>query len=401
MQHFIDDVTKGVNANEKSLPKSWFNGLLSLLFALLLFFNDNATGNNPSNSGSSQTYSETLNNIPVQVQYDKDKYYVSGFEESVNVHLRSANRIQLNMESNADTRNFQVVADLTKLPLGTSEVPLTVRGLSSAVTAEIEPKTVTVTIEKRVTKKFDVEAQLSDNIEKEGYKVKNISVDPKTVEVTTGEETAKAIDKVIAPVSSAKQTIDTIKQTVNVQALDAKGQVLSIENPAPQVKVTVGLTAPTKDVPLNVSMTGTPPAGIAHYNYSLSTYQVRVSGPQSILDTLESIEVPVDISDIRKETKQSVTIPVNGEYVVTPDEVDVSLSPVYNQQQSSNTNETSEEPASSTTVGSGSQAVQPSTSSQVESNTSETTSEGSTVESTTAGSTENTENQVTKENQNG
>ncbi len=102
---------------------------------------------------------------------------------------------------------------------------------------------------------------------------------------------------------SAKQTIDTIKQTVNVQALDAKGQVLSIENPAPQVKVTVGLTAPTKDVPLNVSMTGTPPAGIAHYNYSLSTYQVRVSGPQSILDTLESIEVPVDISDIRKETK--------------------------------------------------------------------------------------------------
>ena len=65
----------------------------------------------------------------------------------------------------------------------------------------------------------------------------------------------------IAPVSSAKQTIDTIKQTVNVQALDAKGQVLSIENPAPQVKVTVGLTAPTKDVPLNVSMTGTPPLG--------------------------------------------------------------------------------------------------------------------------------------------
>ena len=37
LQHFIDDVTKGLNANEKSLPKSWFNGLLSLLFALLLF----------------------------------------------------------------------------------------------------------------------------------------------------------------------------------------------------------------------------------------------------------------------------------------------------------------------------------------------------------------------------
>lgn len=32
----------------KASQKSWFNGLLSLLFALLLFFNANATGNNPS-----------------------------------------------------------------------------------------------------------------------------------------------------------------------------------------------------------------------------------------------------------------------------------------------------------------------------------------------------------------
>ena len=95
-----------------------------------------------------------------------------------------------------------------------------------------------------------------------------------------------------------------------------------------------------------------------------------------------------------------MTIPVNGEYVVTPDEVDVSLTPctINNSHQ---IQMKLQEPASSTTVGSGSQAVQPSTSSQVESNTSETTSEGSTVESTTAGSTENTENQVTKENQNG
>ncbi|MEN2262620.1 hypothetical protein AAH971_14595, partial [Enterococcus faecalis] len=99
------------------------------------------------------------------------------------------NRLQFNMESYADTRTFLLVADLPILPLGTSEVPWTVRGLSSAVTAEIQPKTVTVSIEKRVTKKFEVEAQLSENIEKEGYKRKNHTEDPKPVEVTTGEET--------------------------------------------------------------------------------------------------------------------------------------------------------------------------------------------------------------------
>jgi YbbR domain-containing protein len=53
-------------------------------------------GNNPSNSGSSQTYSETLNNIPVQVQYDKDKYYVSGFEELLPVALALKNNNNAN-----------------------------------------------------------------------------------------------------------------------------------------------------------------------------------------------------------------------------------------------------------------------------------------------------------------
>ena len=81
-------------------------------FCIVVIFNANATGNNPLNSGSSQTYSETLNNIPVQVNTIKTNI-MSLDLKSVNVHLRSANRIQLNMESNADTRNFQVVADLT------------------------------------------------------------------------------------------------------------------------------------------------------------------------------------------------------------------------------------------------------------------------------------------------
>ena len=44
------------------------------------------------------------------------------------------------------------MADLSELGEGTHEVPLEVQNLSSGVTAEIEPKTITVTIEKKVTK---------------------------------------------------------------------------------------------------------------------------------------------------------------------------------------------------------------------------------------------------------
>jgi YbbR domain-containing protein len=314
---------------------NWFSGLLALLFALLLFFNANSSNNSTTSSTSFQVYDEVLDNIPIQLEYDQDKYFVSGYEEVVNVHLSSANRIQLNAQANENTRTFQVVADLTQVGLGTTEVPLRVKGLSSAVSAELEPKTITVTVEKKVTRAFEVQAQLPGSIEADGYKVEKVNVSPKTVEITTGEETAKAITQVIAPLSNVKQSAETIKQTVNVQALDAKGQALSIENPAPQVKVVVDLALPSKEVGLTISATGSPPADIDHYTFSLSEAKAEIRGSKSVLDTIDTIEVPVDISSIRTTTKKTVEIPINGDYIVTPEKVTVTINPVLTTTRSS------------------------------------------------------------------
>ena len=319
------------NASQSNL----FYSLLALLFSLLLFFNANSQGSGTTSTSNTKTYDEMLYNIPVHLEYDKDKYFVSGYEETVNVHLSSANRIQLNLESNEDTRNFQIVADLTQTPLGTSEVRLRAKGLSTAVTAEIDPQTITVTVEKKATKTFDVEAQLPDSLENDGYIVDNTVVTPKTVQITTGEETLKAIDRVIAPVSSTKQTLEKITQTVNVQAVDAKGQILSIEVPAPQVKVDVELSAPTKELPLQVVATGNTPEGISHYTFSLSETKATIKGTNRILESLEKIDVPVDITGIKTSKKKTIKIPNKVDYVINPSEVEVTIIPVYEQTPSS------------------------------------------------------------------
>lgn len=313
------------NASQSNL----FYSLLALLFSLLLFFNANSQGGNTNSSSNTQTYDEMLYNIPIHLEYDEDKYFVSGYEETVNVQLSSANRIQLKMESNEDTRNFQVVADLTQTSLGTSEIRLRAKGLSTAVTAEIEPQTITVTLEKKVSKSFDVEPQLSDSIENDGYIVDKTTVTPRAVQITTGEETLKAIDRVVAPVSNTKQTSERITQTVGVQAVDAEGQVLSIEVPAPQVKVDVELSAPTKEIPLQVTATGNSPAGISHYTFGLSKAKVKIKGPSQIIENVEKIEVPIDIRGIKTSKKQTVKIPNEVDYEVLPNEVEVTIIPVY------------------------------------------------------------------------
>ncbi|MHC5215442.1 CdaR family protein [Enterococcus sp. LJL128] len=314
---------------KKASQSNWFSGLLALLFALLLFFNANSDGNSGNTVTTSQVYDEMLYSIPIQLNYDQDQYFVSGYEDTVTVHLSSANRIQLNLEANEDTRKFQVVADLTNVSVGTSEVPLRVTGLSSAVTANIEPATITVTIEKKVTKSFDVEAQIPDSFNAEGYKVESIAVSPKKVEITTGEETMAEIAKVVAPLSSVTQSSDTIKQTVNVQALDSRGQVLSIENPAPQVKVTVQLSLPKKEAALRVVSTGSPPADVSGYTFDVSEQMVEISGSNSVLETIDTLEVPVDVTGISTSVKQTVGIPANGDYTVSPTKIEVTINPVY------------------------------------------------------------------------
>ncbi|MBL1229644.1 hypothetical protein IW492_10425 [Enterococcus sp. BWB1-3] len=314
---------------KKAYESNWFSGLLALLFALLLFFNANSNSSSTNTATNNQVYDEVLYNIPVKLEYDEDTYFVSGYEDSVTVHLSSANRIQLNLETNEDTRNFRVEADLTNLSLGTAEVPLRVTGISSAVTAELDPATITVTIENKVTKAFDVEAQIPESFNTEGYKVDSISISPKTVDITTGEDTMAEIVRVVAPLTSVTQSADTIRQTVNVQALDSKGQILSIENPAPQVKVSVKLSLPKKEVALKIVSTGSLPSDITGYTFNTSEQVVEISGSNSVLESIDSIEVPVDISDIRTSIRKTVNIPVNGDYTVNPSQIEVTIIPIY------------------------------------------------------------------------
>ena len=70
--------------------------------------------------------------------------------------------------------------------------------MSSGVTAEIEPKTITVTIEKKVTKTFTVEPVISGADLKEGYSIASLEADPQKVAITTGDRTLNDIDRVVA-----------------------------------------------------------------------------------------------------------------------------------------------------------------------------------------------------------
>lgn len=303
-------------------------GFVALLFSIILYFNANGQTMQNTLSGN-ESYSQTASDVSIQLLYDADKYYIHGYENTTTVKLASANRIQLMAEANEDTRTFRVTADLAHLGEGTHEVPLKIKNLSSAVTAKLQPETITVTIEKKVTKDFEVKAILPTETTPSGYNLTETTVDPTKVTITTGDKTLAEIHQVVAKVNSSMITDDGVNSNVSVQALNSAGEPLSIVSDPVQVNVTSDAIKPKKTVSLYGIQQGTKGEGIKNYNFKFSELEAEVTGTTEQLAQIgDSIAVPIDISGITHRTTRTIQIPIEQGMSVSPKSVKVEITPV-------------------------------------------------------------------------
>lgn len=303
-------------------------GFVALLFSIILYFNANGQTMQNTLSGN-ESYSQTASDVSIQLLYDTDKYYIHGYENTTTVKLASANRIQLMAEANEDTRTFRVTADLAHLGEGTHEVPLKIKNLSSAVTAKLQPETITVTIEKKVTKDFEVKAILPTETTPSGYNLTETTVDPTKVMITTGDKTLAEIHQVVAKVNPSMITDDGVNSNVSVQALNSAGEPLSIVSDPVQVNVTSDAIKPKKTVSLYGIQQGTKGEGIKNYNFKFSELEAEVTGTTEQLAQIgDSIAVPIDISGITHRTTRTIQIPIEQGMSVSPKSVKVEITPV-------------------------------------------------------------------------
>ncbi|EOS8057466.1 hypothetical protein DW614_RS03160 [Enterococcus hirae] len=303
-------------------------GFVALLFSIILYFNANGQTMQNTLSGN-ESYSQTASDVSIQLLYDTDKYYIHGYENTTTVKLASANRIQLMAEANEDTRTFRVTADLAHLGEGTHEVPLKIKNLSSAVTAKLQPETITVTIEKKVTKDFEVKAILPTETTPSGYNLTETTVDPTKVTITTGDKTLAEIHQVVAKVNPSMITDDGVNSNVSVQALNSAGEPLSIVSDPVQVNVTSDAIKPKKTVSLYGIQQGTKGEGIKNYNFKFSELEAEVTGMTEQLAQIgDSIAVPIDISGITHRTTRTIQIPIEQGMSVSPKSVKVEITPV-------------------------------------------------------------------------
>ncbi|QMS95810.1 YbbR-like domain-containing protein [Streptococcus equinus] len=312
--------------------KKFFNSqfwlvIVSIFLSLLLFLaatTSNYTHVGSQVSGATETYTHTLTNVPIDIKYDSDKYFISGYSYETEVYLTSINRVKLDSEINNDTRSFKVVADLTGLGEGTQTVPLKVMNLPSGVTATASPNNISVTIGKKKTKTFNVQGKVDASQLAPGFELKKVSTDVSEVEVTSDESIIDQIDHVVANLPENEVLNGNYSGRVALQAVSADGTILaSAINPS-KARLEVSVKKLTKTVPVRVKLTGKMNDKVSDISYNLNQDQVTISGSQAALDAVNEVVATVNVSNITKDTSLSVNLAADN-VSVEPSVVTVQL----------------------------------------------------------------------------
>lgn len=135
---------------DRILTNKWSVRIISLIFAAILFTSVTATSPSVTNV-TDGVYVDVINNVPVEVYYDKDNMNVSGVPDTVDVTISGPKGlVQL-----AKTQpNVIAYIDLTNAKIGTQSVKIKVKGLSDRLKATVNPPTAKVALAEKVTKKI-------------------------------------------------------------------------------------------------------------------------------------------------------------------------------------------------------------------------------------------------------
>ena len=281
--------------------------IVSLIFAVIIFFVvDRAS------TTLVETEAEVLYNQPVTANYNDEEYVVEGLPETVDITMIGT-KANLYLAKQLPSQN--VTVDLSDLTPGVHEVKLNYKQAITAVEYKLDPSTVTVVVSTKQSATKDI-----------SYEVLNLSsldskMSVKDIELTTNNVIAKGTEEKLNKIATIKALVNvnnigdpsvgenTIKDN-QVVAYDENGKIINVELVPSKVDAKVYIESPSKTVPLKIVPIGLDKIvfGKSVESITSSVSEVTIYGPDSALSKVSSIDVQVDVSDIKTNKKYTKTI---------------------------------------------------------------------------------------------
>jgi YbbR domain-containing protein len=245
---------------------------------------------------------ETIENVPVEVYYDRENLVVSGVPETVDVTLKGAKSLLINAKNQ---RDFKVYVDLSDpaISMGDRTVTFKISDLNEKLVATIDPEYAEVNVQERVTKEFPVEAEYNSSLLEEGYTAGQPTVSPKTVKITGAKDAIEQISYVKANLEISKGLNETVNSKATVKALDRDLNKLDVTIEPSTVSVSLEVSIPSKTVSIAPKQTGKTKDGIRITSISVDPKEVTLFGSETSLEKIDEVVLPVNISKIDGDTE--------------------------------------------------------------------------------------------------
>lgn len=245
--------------------------------------------------------SKTFSGIPVIVEHSeilteqKKTYQIVDDTQNVNVTI-SAKRRTLNK---IKTEDIIVTADIKEMYLD-SQIPLEVVVIGyegSYENAMTNPRNLQIQIEENVSKTSNITPMATGKV-RDGFVLGNLTTDPETVTINGPESLVDRISKVVAEVdvSGLAENTTLTSQLVfydeDNNVIDQSRLANNLGNYGVNILVTL---YKTRMVPIHVDTS----LAEVKEGYSISAVklvpeEIKIAGPDEVLDTVDSIEIPAE-----------------------------------------------------------------------------------------------------------
>lgn len=161
-----------------------------------------------------------------------------------------------------------------------------------------------------------------------GYTAKPGEVTPQALTVTGSQEAISRADRAVVSVNMAGKT-KSFSEYDSITVVDSEGNTISgIEIMPTQAKITVTIEekAETTNVNLTAKAKGTPAEGHSVSMVSIQPVYVTVTGPQSQIEKLKSIDLgEIDVTGETDDVTLRLPIPLPDGMTAIPQEADVTV----------------------------------------------------------------------------
>ncbi len=297
--------------------------LIALLITIVLFIqvSDSELSRAARGVVSSQDRT-TIDDVPLELRYDTENFVITGAPETVSVKVSGPKSLVVSAEQ---LRDFQAVAEVRDPVIGEQEIPIELLNISDKLNAEPVPKTITVNVQEKVVKDFEVKADFTNVKLRAGYELTDFKLDQTKVQITGGKDVMEQITSVVA-LAEGKNVSEDFSQDYKVVALDAEGKPLDVSISPSVVKVSAEVKPPSKVVEITPVVSGEVKPGLVYEGIEMSETKATVYGDQNVLDKVTEIKIPINLSDFDKTTQYEVELDLPDKLRgYTPERVTVTV----------------------------------------------------------------------------